>query len=415
MAKVSVIVPVYNPPEEYFEACCKSILGQSFQDFEVILIDNASTGKNSTIIEKYCKLDNRFKSYKFPKNCGFSGACNKGLELASSDYVQIVDSDDILEKNALEKEFQCIKNTQADVIIFEHQLYDCKQDVVKKVTSSAPLYIAKEFKLDVSTRWLLYGSLTAWNKVFSLKFLKENNLRFDTDISVAAPDVLMSIKSLVLAKKISYIKSTLYTYRINLPNNVMANLKKKKSKLYDSVFYFVKKIDNFVINQNIDESLLPYILKVNFDVLFMNFKIVHIKNKFDFYRKLQDFLKNTDKNIYKKSYLKLTGYYEDYKSVIYCPFLIFLLKEAIYRHIKTENVERINLFGFNIYKKTYKNGFIRRRYCGIIRTKEIDMNTYADYIISTVTKKICKYIDTKLSIKNKKDQIKERDYSDNYR
>lgn len=80
--KISVIVPVYNPPENYLRECLDSICGQTLKDIEIILIDNAATGNNPQILQEYAQRDKRIKLFRFEENQGYSGACNKGLEIA---------------------------------------------------------------------------------------------------------------------------------------------------------------------------------------------------------------------------------------------------------------------------------------------------------------------------------------------
>ena len=290
MPKISIIVPVYNPPEKYFEYCCQSLLNQTFADFEVILINNAASGNIPYIIQKYCDTDTRFKSYVFEKNVGFSGACNKGLELATGDYIQIVDSDDYLVSQALSIENDRINTTGADVIVFNNKYYDHRQNVEVENTK-LETKLNDIFKLDETNSWLLEISMCAWNKLFRKEFLLKNNLVFDMDISIAAPDVLMSIKAYLLANTISYIPEAIYCYRINLPNNVMANLTKKGVDLYKSVPVFCRKVDNFVLNNNINPTLIPYIIQLNIVMLYNNFKITHKSNKRNFYYLIQKYLK----------------------------------------------------------------------------------------------------------------------------
>lgn len=75
--KVSVIVPVYNPPENYLRECLDSICNQTLKDIEIILIDNAATGNNPQILQEYAQKDKRIKLFRFEKNQGFS-SCPPG-------------------------------------------------------------------------------------------------------------------------------------------------------------------------------------------------------------------------------------------------------------------------------------------------------------------------------------------------
>ena len=97
---ISIIVPVYNPPENLLKQCIESLIHQSYKYIEIILIDNASKDNCPAILKEYANTDERIKLFRFKENQGFSGACNKGMEIASGTFIQIVDSDDFLDKNA---------------------------------------------------------------------------------------------------------------------------------------------------------------------------------------------------------------------------------------------------------------------------------------------------------------------------
>lgn len=97
----SIIVPVYNV-EKYIDKCLASILRQTFKNFECIIIDDCSPDNSNAIIDKYVKLDQRFKVIH-QKNMGVSVARNTGLDIAKGDYIIFVDSDDYIADDYLEK------------------------------------------------------------------------------------------------------------------------------------------------------------------------------------------------------------------------------------------------------------------------------------------------------------------------
>ena len=100
MAEISVIVPVYNV-ENKIKKCLDSLKGQTFSDFEILLINDGSKDSSGDICEEYAHLDNRFKVFHLP-NGGVSNARNYGLQQASGRYVAFVDSDDYVDEEYLE-------------------------------------------------------------------------------------------------------------------------------------------------------------------------------------------------------------------------------------------------------------------------------------------------------------------------
>ena len=89
---LSVVVPVYNV-ENYLRQCIDSILNQTLQDIEVILVDDGSTDRSAAICDEYAGADSRVKVFH-QKNTGLVGARKKGVELSCSTYITFVDSDD---------------------------------------------------------------------------------------------------------------------------------------------------------------------------------------------------------------------------------------------------------------------------------------------------------------------------------
>ena len=98
--KVSIIVPIYNA-SEYLSKSIESILNQSYENLEIILIDDASTDSSKEIIKKYALKDTRIKPFYSEVNQGVSRTRNIGLKSVSGDYVFFMDSDDIIIKNAI--------------------------------------------------------------------------------------------------------------------------------------------------------------------------------------------------------------------------------------------------------------------------------------------------------------------------
>lgn len=118
--KVSVVIPIYNLPK-YLRQCVDSVLCQTFDDFEVILVDDGSTDECVTIVDEYAAKDSRVKAVH-KKNGGLSSARNAGLDIAEGDYVIFLDSDDWWnDVNALSKLFDTAARNDADVVRGEYR------------------------------------------------------------------------------------------------------------------------------------------------------------------------------------------------------------------------------------------------------------------------------------------------------
>lgn len=110
---ISVIIPVYNR-ESKIHIALDSLINQTFQDFEVVIVDDGSVDRTAQVIEKYTNTDSRFK-YIYQKNAGVSSARNKGIEKAKGIYISFLDSDDYYESTFFEKMYSKIKEKKADV------------------------------------------------------------------------------------------------------------------------------------------------------------------------------------------------------------------------------------------------------------------------------------------------------------
>ena len=111
---ISIIVPIYNV-EEFIADCLESILAQTFKDFEVICVDDGSTDKSGLVAESYAAKDSRI-TVIHQENKGLSGARNTGMDLARGQYLAFCDSDDYYHPDFLEKLFNIIEETKADVV-----------------------------------------------------------------------------------------------------------------------------------------------------------------------------------------------------------------------------------------------------------------------------------------------------------
>ena len=125
MPKLSVIVPVYNA-EKFIHKCIDSIVNQSFNDWELIIIDDGSPDNSGEICDEYAKVDKRIRVIH-KKNEGVSVARNIGIENATGEYVIFIDSDDYLEGDC----FSLVKDAGSDLLVFESISYNSQNDIKK--------------------------------------------------------------------------------------------------------------------------------------------------------------------------------------------------------------------------------------------------------------------------------------------
>ena len=120
MDKVTVIVPVYRV-EAYLERCVRSLTGQTYDDLEIILVDDGSPDRSGAICEELALRDDRIRVIHQP-NAGVSAARNRGLDAMTGDWVCFCDGDDWYEPEFVEKLLACARNEQADFVVCNYQI-----------------------------------------------------------------------------------------------------------------------------------------------------------------------------------------------------------------------------------------------------------------------------------------------------
>lgn len=112
---ISIIIPVYNV-EQYLDKCLQSVINQTYQDIEIILVDDGSSDSSGILCDKWKEKDSRIKVIH-KSNGGLSNARNVGIEQANGEYLMFIDSDDIVANDLCKVLFEMLKNNHADISI----------------------------------------------------------------------------------------------------------------------------------------------------------------------------------------------------------------------------------------------------------------------------------------------------------
>ena len=200
MTDISIVVPIYNA-EAYLNKCIDSLINQTKKNIEIILVNDGSTDKSEEIIKSY--KDKRIKYYK-NKNKGIGYTRNFGIDKSNSKYIMFLDSDDYLDVNACEKLFNKIEKDSSDVVV---------SDFIITHNGTEKKEVINDFKktnLDKNSSIILNINLSPWNKIYSSKLIKDNNIRFPEDIKYE--DVLFVLECLDKANNISKLNKALNYY-----------------------------------------------------------------------------------------------------------------------------------------------------------------------------------------------------------
>ena len=136
MSLVSIIIPYYKK-ELYLEQSIKSILNQTYQNFEIILINDDP--ENKIFISKFSKLDHRIKLVHNENNLGAGLSRNKGLEIANGEYIAFCDSDDLWKNNKIELQLECMKRLNFTFSFTGYDIIDENNNFIK--SRKAPSYV----------------------------------------------------------------------------------------------------------------------------------------------------------------------------------------------------------------------------------------------------------------------------------
>lgn len=206
---ISIIIPLYNV-ENYVIASLKSALNQTFPDIEYLLIDDCSSDCTMQVVEEYISTHPRRKSIKIihhKNNRGPSAARNTGLKHATGEFVFFMDSDDEITPDCIEKHYETLSNSNAELCIADFQLKGAKSVHVKPMS-----FTVNRLPLRTSFFRRMWN-VSAGNKLYRKEFLSSNDLTFQDGIFYE--DVLWAYKIASMAKKAVWVNEATYIYKVH--------------------------------------------------------------------------------------------------------------------------------------------------------------------------------------------------------
>lgn len=217
MPKISVIVPIYKV-EAYLCRCIDSVLNQTFGDFECILVDDESPDNCPKICDEYAQKDERIKVIH-KQNGGLSDARNKGLDIATGEYVFFLDSDDWIHPKTLEITHRIITDENSDMLSFAFEkVKEYSSDFTEyDINNITPETFETEYVFDnMFNRFQRYIGVEACKKLYKREIFE--NLRFTEGIIHEDDDIFFEL--VAHTKRISIIDTVLYFYYMS-PSSIM--------------------------------------------------------------------------------------------------------------------------------------------------------------------------------------------------
>lgn len=230
--EVSVIVPIYNK-EMYLRRCIDSLLTQTFQNIEIILVDDESTDKSGMIADEYAARDNRIRVIH-QKNKGEIGARRAGVEMATSQYLTFVDADDSFSRDAIEKLYTYCTEHQLDIVFGAY----------RRIEPQGESLVFHPFSGIISgndlAAYLMDLKSICLSSSFSKRTLWHDDVFLEDGIRYPSPDVLVNIKLTKYVHRAGIINDIVYNYYCVLDSLSMSGTLSLQQNLWKSYFEMLK-------------------------------------------------------------------------------------------------------------------------------------------------------------------------------
>ena len=270
---VSIIVPVYNT-ERYLKQCIDSLLHQTLEDIEIIIIDDGSTDSSPAMCDAFSVQDPRVRVIH-QKNSGYGKACNVGIDAARGEFFGIIEADDYAEPEMFKSLENAARLHTLDVVRCHYYEYKTWKNTHERVELSHIPHNTVYSPRDVL---IAFNQAPAvWTMLMRREFILENNIRFMETPGASYQDTSFCFKVFASADRFMLTDDTLIHYRMDNVNS--SSLSKEK------VFYICdeyKEIERFMKERGLYEKLMPIFPKIKFLSYVWNYKRLSKRNRWIF-------------------------------------------------------------------------------------------------------------------------------------
>ncbi len=311
--KISVIIPCYNS-ETYMDKCIESVINQTLKDIEIILVDDGSKDRTRNKMLEYKEKYKGIKLILLEENSGLGNARNIALNEVSGKYLFYIDSDDYVELDTLEKCYNKLEKTGADIVQFEYfKQYNNK----KYRTKIKKCYDINECIVNIE--------VVAWNKLIKTSLIKDTKSEFA--VGLQYEDILFTYSYVPYINKIEYICEPLYHY-VQRKNSISNNQDSRVSDVYKVLIQLYDVYKNRKLFKNyIDEIEYLYIRTILGTSYKRASKIreKEIRKKIleEGWKLLNDKFPNWKKNKYLKKNTLMHIYFKNLNYFLYKRFYVF--------------------------------------------------------------------------------------------
>ncbi|NMD70860.1 glycosyltransferase family 2 protein [Bacillus sp. DNRA2] len=301
-ALVSIIMPIYNA-ETYLATAINSVLNQSYQHLELLLINDGSDDGSAMICDDFAKVDRRVRVYHTINN-GPGAARNFGISLANGEYIQFIDSDDFVERDMIKEMLASLQRNNADLAVCGMKRSFPKENLEELFFIPKKISYYHEIKKDfmhLLKQGLAYSSC---NKLYKKSIIEKHNIRFDTEI-LHGEDAIFNIDYLFHCRKIKILDTPFYVYQQrqgSLINHYYEDKEKAQVLLFN-------KLNNYLsnhIHSDIKKELHAYYLMEFSYVIFQNCTSINSMSDF------VNAIKNTRKFVKTPEFLNVLNHTYSY-------------------------------------------------------------------------------------------------------
>lgn len=260
---VSVVMPIFNPGDYLFQSM-DSVLGQTFEDIQIVCVNDGSTDDSLSVLKEYAKQDRRVLVIDKP-NGGYGHAMNTGMSVATGEYVMILEPDDFMDLRMVERLYLIAKESSCDMVKSKYWEYQTNGNVNRIVNNygNRESHIVTNAIEDPS---VIMVQPSIWSAIYRRSMLTQNAIWFNETPGASYQDTAFSFKCLVSAGRLMFVDDAYLHYRIDNE----ASSVKSSGKIYNVCDEF-SSIESFVCtNQVLRNRLMPTVQLWKFNTYLWN-------------------------------------------------------------------------------------------------------------------------------------------------
>lgn len=243
--KISIIVPAYKVPLEYLRACLDSLVAQTMQECEFIIVSDGAPEAECSICEEYAAKDTRFKFFN-REHAGVSAARNFGIDQAQGEYITFVDADDWIEPETCQVAYNYAKDNDSDVVFWDLVVEKKSKKKNRAYFNSISQSLLSPDDIVFFQKNIIHAqhsnylvSVLPSCKIFKFDLIRQNNLYFNATLS-RGEDRVFNYQVTLHASRFSYLHKILYHYRVHDSSTEHSY----HEKGFNDLLKFIQKLDD---------------------------------------------------------------------------------------------------------------------------------------------------------------------------